>query len=553
MPKPQEKSPGRQSSGLFSNLNHLVFWPPFLLLMVAIGLNFLAPDFQDADENVVPGLFSKTVTGGKDWVLGNFGWLFSLCAFLAVNLCIVICITGFWKSGFGRVRLGGANAKPLMSLWNWFSITICTTIAIGILFWSTAEPISHLMSPPESIGVEPGSREAARFALSTMYLHWSFTPYALYCVASLMFAFAYYNMRRPFSLGATVAPLFGKWSTGRGSFLIDAVCLYSLVAGMAAALGAGILMLAGGMSDLWNVPSNTWVWGGIAMAIVSTFIVSSSTGLMKGIRILSDINTKLLIALAMVPLIFGPAAFIFSLGWEAIWDYVIHFYPRNLTMTWNESGGMSILVPDEWGKSWTVFYWAVWMAWAPITACFLGRIAYGRTVREFMLINFILPSLFGIAWMTIFSGTAIFQQMDGVADLAEVIATKGHEAVSFEVFKQFPFSTVLILFYMFSAFVCFVTSSDSNMSAMASISSTGISPENPEGNQWLKIIWGISVGAVAWIMISFTGGVEGVKILSTLGGFPAAILELFIIAALVKVVVCHKSLNLIDQTSSDEE
>jgi choline-glycine betaine transporter len=187
------------------------------------------------------------------------------------------------------------------------------------------------------------------------------------------------------------------------------------------------------------------------------------------------------------------------------------------------------------------------MAWAPITACFLGRISYGRTVREFMLVNFIFPSLFGIAWMTIFSGASIYYQMEGVADLAEVIRTKGEQSVSFEVFKQFPFATALIVFYMFSSFVCFVTSSDSNMSAMASISSTGISPENPEGNKWLKIVWGLSVGMVAWIMICFAGGVDGVKMLSNLGGFPAAFLELFIIAALVKVVLFHKSLNLIDQ------
>ena len=164
-----------------------------------------------------------------------------------------------------------------------------------------------------------------------------------------------------------------------------------------------------------------------------------------------------------------------------------------------------------------------------------------------MLVNFIFPSIFAIVWMTIFGGTAIHFQLNEIVDLYTIYDDQGPEAVSYAMFKQFPIATVLILFYMFSAFVCFVTSSDSNMSAMASISSTGISPENPEGNKWLKIIWGVSVGTVAWIMISFTGGVDGVKMLSNLGGFPAAFLELFIIAALVRVVFCHKTLNLIDQ------
>ncbi|WP_075085697.1 BCCT family transporter [Mariniblastus fucicola] len=509
-------------------LNHVVFWPPFLLLLFAVGLNFLSPDKVGDDGKIIPGGFSKVINGANGWILDHFSWLFSLCAFLALCLCIWICF-----SKFGKVRIGGSKAKPLMSMWNWFSITICTTIAIGILFWSTAEPVTHYVELPADIA-QPRTPEAATFALSTMYLHWSFTPYALYCVASLMFAFAYYNMKKPFSLGSTLTPLFGDWSTGKGGNIIDAVCLYSLVAGMAAALGSGILMLSGGLTDVAGIPSNSAVWAGITFAIVATFIVSSATGLMNGIRILSDINTKLLMLLAVVALICGPTVWILTQSGAALVDYVVHFVPRNTQF-----------FPENWGKNWTVFYWAVWLAWAPITACFLGRISYGRTVREFMLVNFIFPSLFAIVWMSIFSGTALYQEINGV-DLYQFIDAEKEEAVSYAVFKQFPFSTAVVIFYMVSAFVCFVTSSDSNMSAMASISSSGISPENPEGQQWLKIVWGVAVGTVAWTMISFTGCTDGIKILSNLGGFPAAILELFIIGSLVRVVLFHEKLSVVE-------
>ena len=511
-----------------SSMNHVVFWPPFLLLLFAVILNFVSPDTKDEAGETVNGAFSTIIRGANSWILDHFSWLFSLCAFLSLCLCTWICF-----SKFGKVRIGGSKAEPLMSMWNWFSITICTTIAIGILFWSTAEPVTHFNNMPADIA-DSRTPEAATFALSTMYLHWSFTPYALYCVASLMFAFAYYNMKKPFSLGSTITPLVGDWATGRGGNVIDAVCLYSLVAGMAAALGSGILMLSGGLTNIAGIPSNSVVWACIALAIVGTFIISSATGLMNGIRILSDINTKLLMLLALVALFSGPTLWILSQSGQSLVDYVVHFLPRNTQF-----------FPEQWGKNWTVFYWAVWLAWAPITACFLGRISYGRTVREFMLINFIFPSLFAIAWMSIFSGTALYQEING-ANLNQVMIDGGEEAVSYAVFAKFPFPTAVIIFYMVSAFVCFVTSSDSNMSAMASISSTGISPDNPEGNIWLKILWGAAVGTVAWVMISFTGGTDGIKILSNLGGFPAAILELFIIGALVKVVLFHEQLSEVD-------
>ena len=184
----------RKPASPFGDLNHVVFWPPFLLLVAAVFLNVTSPE-----------KFETIITDANGWVLNNFGWLFTVCAFMAVMLCVLICF-----SQFANVRIGGMQAKPLMSYWNWFSITICTTIAIGILFWSTAEPIFHYTAPPESLEIAASSPASAKFALSTMFLHWSFTPYSIYAVASLMFAFAYYNMQKPFSLSSTLTPIFAS-------------------------------------------------------------------------------------------------------------------------------------------------------------------------------------------------------------------------------------------------------------------------------------------------------------------------------------------------------
>ena len=517
-PAPVNEEKGSGISGAFNELNHLVFWPPFVLLMAAVLLNFFAAK-----------RFNAITAALNAAVIENFGWLFVICAVLALLLCILICFLPF-----GKVRLGGPDAKPLMSMWNWFAITICTTVAVGILFWSTAEPIDHLFSPPSTLRLDANSPDSALFAMKTMYLHWSFTPYAIYCVASLTFAFSYYNMKRPFSLGSTLSPLLGKRVTGRTGNIIDAVCLYALVAGMAASLGTGILTISGGLNHLFGVPRTSLVWAVIAIVIVATFVVSSATGLMKGIRILSDLNAKALFGLAIVAFFAGPTLYIITFGARSAFDFLLHAPQMNVFP-------LTADADDKWPGTWTVFYWAVWMAWAPITACFLGRIAYGRTVREFMLVNFVFPSLFSMAWMAIFSCTAIHLQQNGT-DLLAVKDADGYEAVSYAVFETFPLAVVVIGFYLTSAFICFVTSADSNTTAMAAISSTGISPENPEANLYIKILWGVSVGAVAWVMISFAD-INGVKIISTLGGFPAAILLLFVIASLSKILLNYKSLD----------
>lgn len=522
-------SPNMRSSlaSLLGDLNHAVFWPPFLLLLAAVAVNLIDP------QN-----FLSYAEGARDCLVINFGWLFSLCAFASVLLCGWICC-----SDFGRIRIGGRNAKPLMSRWNWFSITICTTIAVGIMFWATAEPIFHYHQPPAGRGIEPQSPAAATFALSTMYLHWTFTPYAIYCVGSLMFAFAFYNMKQEFSISSMLAPLIGTPHRFLAN-AVDAICLYCLVAGMAAALGAGILSISGGLENLGftaalGLERGKFLWALIALAIVTTFVISSTTGLMHGIRILSDLNTRALVVLAVFAFICGPTVFLLDFGIESFGVYLNNFFAMNLF-----NGTVS---NDQWSHSWTVFYWAVWLAWTPITACFLGQISYGRTVREFMMINFIFPSLFSVAWMAIFSGIALHMEMNG-ADLFSRIKVST-ESASYAVFETFPLAGIIIVFYLASTFICFVTSADSNTTAMTNISSSGISPENPEGNPWLKIIWGVSVGTISWVMISYAD-VEGIRILSSLGGFPAAILISFVVASLVKVVIDPQRYNLVDRSDT---
>ena len=106
--------------------------------------------------------------------------------------------------------------------------------------------------------------------------------------------------------------------------MIDAVCLYALVAGMAAALGSGILMLSAGLTQVFD---SALEFSGLGMdhgGDRGTFIVSSATGLMNGIRILSDINTKLLFLLAIIALFSGPTIWILTQSGQSLVDYVVH-------------------------------------------------------------------------------------------------------------------------------------------------------------------------------------------------------------------------------------
>ena len=238
-------------------LKPVVFLPPFILLLAVIVLHFVDKD-----------AFTEMLTNAYAWVLATFGWAFAVAPFLMLLTCVVV-----YLCPFGRVIIGGPDAKPLLTKWRWFAITLCTTIAIGILFWATAEPMTHLGAAPASLGIEPRSAEAAMFAMDTILLHWTCTPYAIYTITGLMFAFAYYNMKKPFSLGSPLTPLLGRHAGGYVGQIIDSTCLYCLVAGMAASLGAAMMLLGGGINhvlDIAGKPSD-FLMAVVKIAIVGTF------------------------------------------------------------------------------------------------------------------------------------------------------------------------------------------------------------------------------------------------------------------------------------------
>ena len=99
-------------------LRKAVFLPPFLFLLISACLSIFIPDqFQTITSDI------------NDWILSHFDWLYSWGTF---SFLVILTITYF--SPLAKVRIGRKDAKPILTKWQWFSITLCTTIATGILF-----------------------------------------------------------------------------------------------------------------------------------------------------------------------------------------------------------------------------------------------------------------------------------------------------------------------------------------------------------------------------------------------------------------------------------
>ena len=146
--------------------------------------------------------------------------------------------------------------------------------------------------------------------------------------------------------------------------------------------------------------------GIITLILTGTFIWSAVSGLNKGIRLLSNINIIGFLILIGWVIYFGPFGEILSKLLPAVSEHIITFLPRSLS-----SG-----IDKPWTETWTIFYWANWMAWTPVTAIFLGRLGKGYSVRTFIRFNLLYPALFSMGWMALFGSYSLhYDQNSGDA------------------------------------------------------------------------------------------------------------------------------------------
>ena len=495
-----------------------VFIPAFVIMAIVVAIGFIN------NEGLAKG--AKAFFG---FSLGKFGWLYQLVAVVSVVvIAIVTC------SKLGDMRIGGANAKPKYPFGTWFAMILTGGIAVGIVNWGINEPLiyyGNVYGELDQLGIQAGTQEAARFALGRCFYNWTFVPYAMYAVSGLLIAYMYFNKKEKLSVISTLKPLFGK-KTENPIFMntVDTLCSLAITLGMSSGLGTGLALLISGLNVVYKIPNNTFIWvllGGIATLI---FTSSAILGVDKGIRRLASLNSKIFYGLLIFLFITGPMAIILSNSVSGLGEWLNNFFIWGL-----DSGDVGGEALTRW---WTLADWCSWIAYAPIMGIFLGKIAYGRTVREFMIINWVMPSLFGIVWFSVWGGTGLNWQMNGVVDMVGVIKESGATAGVWAFLQNLPLGLGIIIIpvVMITLMLSFSTAADSMTSTIASICTKGQNmEEEPPKSQ--KLIWGILIGSSSCIMGAVAGGVrgiDGVKQLASVGGFLVLFVFLLQLIAFIK-------------------
>ena len=496
---------------------HPINWGVFLssaviIAVVAAGAIISPATVQDA--------FDAAVAWAGKW-FGSF-YIFLITATIVFVVLLAL-------SRYGQVRLGPDNSTPDFSTFSWAAMLFAAGIGTGIMFFSIAEPVAQYVHPPTGEGE---TIEAARHAVVLAIFHYGISGWGVYAIMGMAMAYFAYRRRDALAVRSTLRPLLGARVDGWIGDVVDTAALVGGVFGIAASLGVGVVQLNVALDILFGIPQGTGGQIGLIALSVVMATISATTGVDRGVRVLSNINVVLAIGLALWVLISGDTAFLMDALVGSVGDFMVQFPQLTLeTYAYNR--------PEEWLNSWTLFFWAWWITWGAFVGMFLARVSRGRTLREFILGALILPFSYVVMWVAIFGNSALDLIRSGDTGFAETTISKPEQGLY--LLLDAAGGKPIIAIALFVGILFYVTSADSGALVMSSLSSR-IKGEREDAAPWLRIFWATLTGILTVAML-VAGGVPILQQATLVMALPFSFILVVIMACLLRALHQEASLN----------
>lgn len=484
------------------------------LLLIALALTGLVAVWGIFDTTGLAE-FSAKMTG---ILFTSRGWF----VMLSVSFLLILSI---WLafSPYGKIKLGKDEDQPEFSTISWLTMLFAAGMGVGLLFWGTAEPLSHF----KAIRPYADDFKAAEHALFLTNFHWGLHAWAIYAVMGL--AMAYFSFRRgyPNLVSAPMHAVFGRraWTKGVG-WLSDLLAIYAIAIGIGGSIAMGVFQIQSGVESLFGLPdAGSWLALLIFAVLFLAYIPPLMVDLSKGMAKLSNAAMAIAGGLMLFVLLAGPTFYIMSGITGSIGDYFTRVLPHGFkTYTFFDEEVSS------WFQSWTLTFMVWWFAWAPFVGVFIARISRGRTVREFILGVTLVPTFFSIFWFGVFGSAGFFEVLRLDASILEVVRNNVNDTTFF-VLRYLPLTNLTSVATVLAAFLFVVTSVVSAAFVLSMFSSRG--DLNPTTKT--KLIWGVILGALGLVMI-LSNSIDAVKSIIGLAALPFIFIVLLVVVCLLKAL-----------------
>jgi choline/glycine/proline betaine transport protein len=397
-------------------------------------------------------------------------------------------------------------------------------VGIDMLFYSVTGPITQYITPPSAA---PESAAAAQDAVVWTMFHYGIAGWSMYALLGMAMGYFAYRWGMPLSIRAALYPLLGKRVRGATGDVIDIFALVGTVFGVATSMGIGVVLLNVGFAWIFGLQEGLALQIALVVVAVIMTVAACTSGVDKGIRIISELNLWAAGAMMLYILITGETSFLLNALVENIGRFIFTLPERTLTTLAYEPGGA------EWMAGWTLFFWAFWLAWGPFVGLFLARISRGRTLREFVIAAITAPVLCDFFIVSIFGNSALRQVLNGNEEFGR-LAIESPEHGWYALLEMFPGAPFLIGLATLSGLLFYLTSANSGAMVMSNFSSN-IPDPSVDGAKWLRIFWAL-LTALLTVAMLMAGGVVTMEYATLIFALPVTVIAYLIMASFSKVL-----------------
>lgn len=472
-----------------------------LLFSTLFLVSFVLISFIDAK------LLSTLVNDGFAWSSKVFGAYWQVLLLLTFLIGVYLAF-----SKTGSVILGKLN-NPEMSTFQWIAIILCTLLAGGSVFWAAGEPIAHFITPPPIFEQTDSNFQKAINALSQSFVHWGFLAWAILgTLTSIVLMYLHYEKGLPLKPRTLLYFVFKeKVIHGKFGSIVDGFCIIAVAAGTIGPIGFLGLQISYSLHELFDIPNSFLTQSSIIVFAIIIYTLSALSGLTKGIQILSRYNVYLALFLVAFIIILGPTNFIINSYIQGVGNMINNFIPI-----------ATYRADTSWLGWWTVFFWGWFIGYGPMMAIFIARISRGRSIKELILaVSFIAP-LVTMFWFTIVGGAGLSYEIAEPGVISEAFKGFNLPAALLAITQNLPFPLIISILFLILTTIFIITTGDSMTYTMSVVVSGSTEP-----NAYLRVFWGVLMGALAIILISVgSGGITALQSFIVITAVPVSLILL---------------------------
>ncbi len=438
--------------------------------------------------------------------------------FMYGSFALLLFLLVLASSKFGSFKVKLSN-KPSYSMFSWSSMLFAGGIGATLLYWSTVEWIEYYNILKNNSALS--DKELMLYSRAYPLFHWGFSAWAIYCLPAVAFGIAL-TLKPDTNL--TFSGILGARNSFN-KFILDILFIGAIICGAGVGLGLSFPLISSVISKIFVIERTVTL--DIFTIIICAFIfgMSAYVGVQKGIRRLSNINVIMVIIFLLIILLLGPSKYILSNSVDSFVFLLKEYIP------------MSISTGTEISINWSVFYWAWWLALAPMIGTFIINVSNNKSLRQIIFGTIFIGSFGCIFSMMILSNLSISLFESGYINSPNIIENNlmSKEELVVKTISSLNYNYLLIAFsIILIIFLC--TTYDSATYVLASAS---MKDSSMESSKSLRVLFAILL-VVQPTLLMYLNGVDSFKWIMVIFSIPLLFIYLMLIYSILKNVYSIK-------------